>query len=154
MTSGETFFSRLLSLEAALRNHEERLNFLDPEVKTTNSKLDIVAMECKANYREIRDLVEFDRSPSVFHQTDISSKSSSSFYNSVRSQVNKTNYYINESTMEGSGTTSRSASRDFNDCEYFLSKTYQKLKKNFKKSLSHRKGRTDVIFEIKMNIKY
>ncbi len=115
MTSIDALILRLRSLEEALMSHEERLNFLDPELKTTNSKLDVVEMECKANNKEIRALVVAERSPSVCHHTNISKTSSSSFYKSVRSEVNKTNYYTNESPVEGA--TSSSASTDFNDCE-------------------------------------
>lgn len=44
---------RLARLESASLDHEERLKFLDPELKATHSRIDIVESVCDANTNDL-----------------------------------------------------------------------------------------------------
>ena len=44
---------RLARLESASFNHEERLKFLDPELKSTHNRIEVIESVCEANTSEL-----------------------------------------------------------------------------------------------------
>ena len=90
----DMLLERLLKLENACYDHEERLKFLDPELKATHSRIDIVESVCDANTNELDKLRS--SKPKVFVEnsvtynssnSNISSSYSSSSYNNTTTAV-------------------------------------------------------------------
>ena len=72
----DMLLERLLKLENACYDHEERLKFLDPELKATHSRIDIVESVCDANTNELDKLRS--SKPKVFVENSVTYNSSNS----------------------------------------------------------------------------
>ena len=93
---------RLARLESASLDHEERLKFLDPELKATHSRIDIVESVCDAN---TNDLIKLrDAKSKVFVETNNITYNNSS--NNVCSSSSTYSSSYNNTTTTRSSTPS------------------------------------------------
>jgi hypothetical protein len=74
--------SRLSRLESASLDHEERLKFLDPELKATHSRIDIVESVCDAHNNELIKLSKNRNNSRVESNNIFFNSSSNSCYSS------------------------------------------------------------------------
>jgi hypothetical protein len=80
---------RLARLESISLDHEERLKFLDPELKSTHSRIDVIESVCDAN---TNDLLKLKRQrTNVLLENVVYNSQSSCYSSSYNSSVTTTN---------------------------------------------------------------
>ena len=63
---------RLARLESASFNHEERLKFLDPELKSTHNRIEVIESVCEANTSQLLRQGTFNFTSSSLTTADLS----------------------------------------------------------------------------------
>jgi hypothetical protein len=81
----DMLLERLHKLENACYDHEERLKFLDPELKATHSRIDMVESVCDANTNQLQKLQSSKQK--VFVENSVTYNSSNSSYSSSYNNV-------------------------------------------------------------------